>query len=265
MARGIAGKVAIVTGAGRGIGRAIAEVFAAEGARVLIADLDGAAARLAAEHLRARGREAASCAADVTRSDDVQRMAETAVQQFGRIDVLCANAGIYPENRLEEMTPEQWDAVLAVNLKGPFLSLRACLPQMKRQRSGRVVVTSSITGNRTVMPNMAHYAASKAGLNGLVRAAAYEVARYGITVNGVEPGMIDTEGLRTMGPEMYAQIARIVPLGMIGSVTDVANTMAFLASEEARYITGQTIVVDGGMTLSELQSMVAPVAKQAQA
>ena len=249
-------KVAIVTGAAKGIGRGIAEHFAKAGAKVVIADIDEAAASAAAEAIRASGGEAIAQHADVTSWDSTQAMAEATIARFGRIDVLCSNAGIYPEHRLEDMTPEQWDRVLGINLKGAFLTLKACLPQMKSQRSGRVIITSSITGNRTAMPALAHYAASKGGVNGFIRAAAFEVAKHNITVNGVEPGMIDTEALRAMGASMIAEVGRVVPLGRIGRIEDVAQTMAFLASDAAGYITGQTIVVDGGMTLSELQSLV---------
>ena len=249
-------KVAIVTGAAKGIGRGIAEHFAKAGAKIVIADIDEAAARAAVEAIRASGGEAIAQRTDVTSWDSTQAMAAAALARFGRIDILCSNAGIYPEHRLEDMTPEQWDRVLGINLKGAFLTLKACLPQMKSQRGGRVIITSSITGNRTAMPALAHYAASKGGVNGFIRAAAFEVAKHNITVNGVEPGMIDTEALRAMGASMIAEVGRVVPLGRIGRIEDVAQTMAFLASDAAGYITGQTIVVDGGMTLSELQSLV---------
>lgn len=255
---GVNGKVAIITGAGRGIGKGIAEVFAREGAKVLIADIDEAAARATARAIIAAGGAAAAQKTDVTSSDDARAMAAAAVDRFGRLDVLCSNAGIYPECALEDMTPELWDRVLSINLKGAFLTLKACLPHMKRQRSGRVLITSSITGNRTAMPALAHYAASKGGVNGFIKAAAFEVAKHNITVNGVEPGMVDTEALRSMGADVVAAASRIVPLGRVGRVEDIAHVMVFLASEEAGYITGQTIVVDGGMTLSEIQSMVEP-------
>lgn len=253
---GVRGKIAIITGAGQGIGKGIAEVFAKSGASVLIADIDVAAARETARAIIASGGEAIAQQTDVTSWDSAQAMAAAAMSGFGRIDVLCSNAGIYPECRLEDMTPAQWDHVLAVNLKGAFLTLKACLPQMKSQGRGRVIITSSITGNRTAMPALAHYAASKAGVNGFIRAAAFEVAKYDITVNGVEPGMVDTAALRTMGADVAKQARKIVPLGRLASVEDIAHAMAFLASDEAAYITGQTIVVDGGLTLSEMQSMV---------
>jgi len=250
------GKTAIITGAGQGIGAGIAQVFSQEGARVLVADINGEAAERVAGKLRDQGGEAAHIATDATQWDDVQAMARAAIDTFGRIDILCCNVGIYPESPLEDMPEALWDKVMAVNLKSAFLSLKACLPNMKQQRSGRVVITSSITGNRTAMPDLSHYAASKGGLNGFIRAAAFEVARHNITVNGVEPGIIDTEGLRAAGPELIRQVRKILPLGEIGEADDVGHAMAFLASDEAKFITGQTIVVDGGQTLSEFQSMV---------
>lgn len=256
------GKVAIITGAGQGIGSGIAAVFVKEGAKVVIADIDPNAARATAQAIVDAGGEAIAQRTDVTSWVEVQAMAAAALDRFGRIDVLCSNAGIYPESTIEDMTPEQWDKVMAVNLKGAFLTLKACLPQMKRQHGGRVLITSSITGNRTAMPALAHYAASKGGVNGFIRAAAFEVAKHNITVNGIEPGMVDTAALRAMGTDMVAGATKIVPLGRIGRVEDVANAMVFLASDRAAYITGQTIVVDGGLTLSEMQSMVEPPARR---
>ncbi|MGD9537051.1 MAG: SDR family NAD(P)-dependent oxidoreductase [Alphaproteobacteria bacterium] len=259
MVNSVGGKVAIVTGAGRGIGEAIARVFAREGAKLLVADLDGAAAEASAARIAAAGGEAAPVAADVTDWGSVQAMAEAAVRRYGRIDVLCSNAGIYPESSIEAMSLEQWNKVQVINVNGAFLTVKACLPQMKKQGGGRVVITSSITGNRTAMPNMSHYATSKGAVNGFIRGAAFELAKYNITVNGVEPGMIDTEGLRAaMGPALIAELVKIMPIGRFGSVEDVAYAMAFLASDEAQFITGQTIVVDGGQTLAEVQSMVEP-------
>jgi len=252
----INGKVAIVTGGAKGIGRGIAEHFAKAGAKVVIADIDEAAARATAEAITASGGEAIAQRTDVTSWASAEAMAAATLARFGRIDVLCSNAGIYPEHRLEDMTPEQWDRVLAINLKGAFLTLKACLPPMKHQKGGRVIITSSITGNRTAVPALAHYAASKGGVNGFIRAAAFEMAKHNITVNGVEPGMIDTDSLRAMGAAMIAEVGRVVPLGRIGRIEDVAAAMTFLASDAASYITGQTIVVDGGLTLSELQSLV---------
>lgn len=256
----IKGKVAIVTGGGQGIGKGIATHFARRGARLVIADIDEPAARRVADAIGRDGGEALAVKTDVTSWGDAEAMAAAAIARFGRIDILCSNAGIYPEHSIEDMPPDEWDRVLAINLKGAFLTLKACLPQMRRQKQGRVILTSSITGNRTAMPALAHYAASKGGVNGFIRAAAFEVGKYGITVNGVEPGMVDTEALRAMGANVVHEISRIVPLGRIGAVEDIAKAMAFLASDDAAYITGQTIVVDGGMTLSEMQSRVEPQA-----
>lgn len=245
-------KVAIVTGAARGIGRAIARTFAQEGAAVLIADVDRNAGEQVEEEIRKAGGSALFFKVDVRDQDGTEEMALAALQAFGQIDILCANAGIFPETPLEGMAEEDWDRVLDINLKGMFLSVKACLPYLKERDSGRIVVTSSITGNRTGISGLSHYAASKAGMNGFIRAAAMELAKYNITINGVEPGNILTEGMdQQLGQDYIAAQAEAIPLGRMGEPEEIAYAMLFLASDEAAYITGQTIVVDGGQILPE--------------
>jgi 3-oxoacyl-[acyl-carrier protein] reductase len=162
------------------------------------------------------------------------------------------NAGIYPWTLIENIEPDEWDNVLAVNLKGTYLAARAALAPMKTQRSGRMIFTSSITGPRVTSPGHGHYSASKAGINGFIKAAALEFASYGITVNGVEPGNILTEGIKEGRSAAFIQSMQdMVPLGRLGTPRDVANAVLFLASDDAAYITGTTIVVDGGQTLPE--------------
>jgi 3-oxoacyl-[acyl-carrier protein] reductase len=247
----ITGRVTIVTGASRGIGRGIARAFAAQGARVLIVARDGTAAEAVAQELTAKGGTASAYACDVADADGVQAMAAAAEERYGGIDILCANAGIFPAARLGEMTTAQWDEVLGTNLKGTFLSISACLPAMRRRGRGRVIITSSITGPITGYPGWTHYAASKAGQLGLMRTAAIELAPSNITVNAILPGNILTEGLEAMGDDYQRQMAASIPLRRLGSIADVANTALFLGSDEASYITGQGIVVDGGQVLPE--------------
>jgi 3-oxoacyl-[acyl-carrier protein] reductase len=244
------GRVAVVIGAARGIGRAIALRFREEEARLVLGDRDGALlARTGAE----LGAEHAPC--DVAEREAIEALVELAVQRCGRLDILVQNAGIFPETPLHAITVEEWDRVLAVNLRGCFLAVQAALRPMRRQRHGRIVLTSSITGPRVVPPGHAHYAASKAGINGLIRAAALEAAAAGVTVNGVEPGNILTEGMQAERSADYiAAMERSIPMGRLGAPRDVANAVLFLASDEAAYITGTTIVVDGGQTLPESRS-----------
>ncbi len=247
----IAGRSVIVTGASRGIGRGIVSLFARHGGRVLIVARDGTAAEDAAAAVRAVGGEATACEADVARAADMARMAEMALSRHGGIDILIANAGIFPSSPLATMGEAEFDEVMATNLKGAFLAVRAVLPSMQKAGRGRIVLTSSITGPVTGFPGWAHYGASKAAQLGFMRTAAIELAPHGITINAVLPGNIITEGLEALGADYLAAMARAIPLGRLGSVADVANAALFLASDEAGYITGQTLIVDGGQTLPE--------------
>jgi 3-oxoacyl-[acyl-carrier protein] reductase len=245
------GKVAIVIGAARGIGAAIALRLIEEGAGVVVADALEAEGRATAERLARQG-EAQFLEADVSREESVGALVEATLSRFGRIDILVQNAGIYPYTMLPEIAVEEWDRVLGVNLRGCFLAIRACARPMRAQGYGRIVLTSSITGPRVSSPGHGHYSASKAGINGLIRAAAIELAPHGITVNGVEPGNILTEGMEAgRSPEFIQAMERSVPLGRLGTPRDVAHAVLFLASDEAAYVTGTTIVIDGGQILPE--------------
>jgi 3-oxoacyl-[acyl-carrier protein] reductase len=247
----IAGRAVVVTGATRGIGKGIAKVFAGVGARVLIVGRDADAAKAAVTGLSAGGAEASHVLADVSRREDCERIAATATERLGGIDVLCANAGIFPAASLAEMTDENIDEVLGTNLKGTILSVQACLGPLAASGRGRVILTSSITGPITGFPGWAHYGASKAGQLGFLRTAAIELAASGITVNAVMPGNVITEGLADLGEDYLAGMTASIPLRRLGTVDDIGYAALFLASDEAGYITGQTIAVDGGQVLPE--------------
>jgi 3-oxoacyl-[acyl-carrier protein] reductase len=243
----LANRVALVVGAARGIGEGIAERFAAEGARIVIADSEPAAGRKTAQRLAGHFVET-----DISRKDHAERAVAATLSHFGGLDILVQNAGIYPWTLIENIEPEEWDRVMAVNLKGTYLAARACLAHMKAKRHGRMVFTSSITGPRVTSPGHGHYSASKAGINGFIKAAALEFSGYGITVNGVEPGNILTEGMQQQRSAAFIKsMEDAVPLGRLGTPRDIANAVVFLASDEASYITGTTIIVDGGQTLPE--------------
>lgn len=244
----LAGRSVVVTGASKGIGKGIARGFARAGARVLVVGRDGDAASRTASEL---GEHCTSFAADVADPDACAAMARVAVERHGGLDVLCANAGIFPDVKLSEMSAADIDQVLGTNLKGTMLSVIACLPALEASGRGRVILTSSITGPITGFPGWAHYGASKAGQLGFMRTAAVELARRQITVNAVLPGNIVTEGLDELGADYQASMAASIPAGRLGSVDDIAHACLFLATDEASYITGQALAVDGGQVLPE--------------
>ncbi len=188
---------------------------------------------------------------DVSSAESCAAVVAAAEERHGGLDIVCCNAGIFPAAPLAEMTPDQLDEVLGVNLKGTFFIVQAALPALKRSGRGRVIVTSSITGPITGFSGWTHYGASKAGQLGFIRSAALELARSGVTVNAIMPGNIMTEGLADLGPEYIATMEAAIPLGRLGSIEDIASAALFLATEEAAYITAQTIVIDGGQTVPE--------------
>jgi 3-oxoacyl-[acyl-carrier protein] reductase len=251
------GRVALITGGTHGIGKGIAGVFCRLGARVMLVARDETAGEKAAAELRRAGGESAFCPADVRDRSAVQRAAERTVKHFGQLDVLCANAGVFPSAKIADMTGDQWDDIFAVNVKGTLLSLQACLPFLQASEEGRVVVTSSITGPVTGLPGWSHYGATKAAQLGFVRSAAIELSRFGITVNAILPGNIETEGLADLGKEYRDQMIASIPLKRLGTPEDVGYAAAFLASREAGFITGQTLIVDGGQVLPESLSALA--------
>lgn len=251
MLTSITGRSVIVTGASKGIGKGIARVFCQNGAKVLVVSRNLSEAEAVAEEFRRAGGIAKAHAGDVTQMGDMQVMADAAATAHGGIDVLCANAGVFPQAKIEDLGPEEWDQVMATNLKGMFLSIKASLPHLKKSDGGRIVLTSSITGPVTGFPGWTHYGATKAGQLGFMRTACIEVAKYGITINAVLPGNILTEGLIALGPEYQNSMAASIPLKKLGTVEDIGYAALFLASKEAGYITGQTIIVDGGQILPE--------------
>lgn len=247
----LSGRSVAVTGAGRGIGRGIALRFGRAGCRVLLVSRTASEIEAVAGEIAAAGGTAAVVAADLSTEDGARAMAAAASERFGGLDVLCANAGVFPAATLDTMTAADFDGVIGANLRSTFLSVSACLPALKASGRGRIVVTSSITGPITGFPGWAHYGASKAGQLGFVRTAAIELAPFGITVNAVLPGNIRTEGLDALGADYIAKMEAAIPLKRLGSVEDIANGALFLASAEAGFITGQTLVIDGGQVLPE--------------
>lgn len=245
------GKVVIITGASRGIGRVIADLFAYEGASVVLVGRDETLLTEVKKSIQDRGEKAIYVKADVSSPKDMERMVHETLVEFGKVDILCHNAGIYPHARLENMTLEEWQTVINVNLTGTFLAVKACIPSMKNQMHGKIVITSSISGPQTALPGYSHYTASKAGVSGFIRTAAVELAKYKININAVEPGNIMTEGFDVLGSEHMNNMIRAIPLGRLGTPEDVAHGILFLASDEASYITGQSLIIDGGQTLPE--------------
>jgi 3-oxoacyl-[acyl-carrier protein] reductase len=244
----ITGRSVIVTGASKGIGKGIARVFANQGAKVLVVSRSQSDAEACAGEI---GNRASAFAADISDWESVQAMAKVAAERHGGIDILCANAGVYPQTNIADMDPAEWDLVMNTNLKGNFLCVKACLPHLKKSDQGRVILTSSITGPVTGFPGWSHYGASKSGQLGFMRTACIELAKDDITMNAVLPGNIITEGLEDLGEDYMKAMSSSIPLKKLGVVEDIGNAALFLASREASYITGQSIIVDGGQILPE--------------
>jgi 3-oxoacyl-[acyl-carrier protein] reductase len=248
MSQSLKGRSVAVTGGSKGIGKGIARVFANAGAKVAIIARHADQAEATAKEI---GHGAFGVSGDVTSLASMEQAIKTVAAKSDGVDVLCANAGIFPPAKLEEMTDAIWDEVVDTNLKGTFHSVRAAVPYLKKSDQGRVVITSSITGPITGFPGWTHYGATKAGQLGFMRTACIELAKYGITVNAVMPGNVITEGLAELGEDYQKTMAASVPLKRLGTVDEIGYAALFLASKEAGYITGQTIVVDGGQTVPE--------------
>jgi 3-oxoacyl-[acyl-carrier protein] reductase len=239
-------KVAVITGASRGIGRSIALALAAKGARIVAFDLDMAETEKVAEEIRALGVEALAVLGNVTVAADTERMIDAAMEKFGRVDILVNNAGITRDGLLMRMKDDDWDAVLGVNLKGAFLCSRAASKVMAKQRYGRIINIASVVGQ---MGNagQANYCASKAGLMGLTKSNARELAKRNVTVNAVAPGFIATAMTDALPEKTRQELAAQIPLERLGTADDIANAVVFLAAGSSGYITGQVIGVNGGM------------------
>jgi 3-oxoacyl-[acyl-carrier protein] reductase len=246
----LSNKVAIVTGSARGIGKAIALKLAEVGADIVVNDIPAAAETLevTANEIRALKRKALAITADVSSSADVTRLIETAAKEMGRIDILVNNAGVTRDQLLMRMSDEEWDTVLNIDLKSAFLCSRAVIRYMMKQRWGRIISIASIVG-MVGNAGQANYAAAKAGIIGLTKSIAKEVGSRGITANAIAPGFIETKMTEQLDEKQRQILAQRIPLQSIGTPRDVAEAVAFLASEEARYITGQVLGVDGGMGL----------------
>jgi len=238
-------RVAIVTGGSRGIGRAVAAELAAAGARVAVA-ARGDHAEAAAAEIAGAGGVAMACAAEMGDADSVRAMVERVLDTWGQVDVFVHSAGIARDQLLARMKAEDWDDVLAVNLRGAFVGAQAVLRPMMKRRWGRIILIGSVVG-QTGNPGQTNYAASKAGLAGFAKSLAREVASRGITVNVVAPGFIDTEMTRSLSDAVREQLASSIPLGRLGTPADVAAAVGFLASDGASYITGHVLSVNGGM------------------
>lgn len=241
------GKIAIVTGAGHGIGKEIALALARNGAEVVVTDITDAIFDVG-KQIEALGSKALPIKCDVTEPEQAQEVEEKVAGKYERIDILVNNAGIYPQKAFLEMTADDWNKVLRVNLNGVFHCTKAVLPKMVKQKYGKIVNIASIAGAVVAFPNLVHYSASKAALAGFTKSLALEVAQHGVNVNAIAPGPIDV-GEIAADTDVYRQIVGAIPVGRMGYPADIANLVVFLVSDEASFITGQCIVSDGGYTL----------------
>jgi 3-oxoacyl-[acyl-carrier protein] reductase len=245
-------KIALVTGSGQGIGAGIARVFAAAGARIMVVNRTPENGQRTVDEIREAGGEAELCGVDIGSVGSVERSVAETVGHWGGIDIMVHNAASFLGGNVDEYSEDDLETVLSVNLKACFRYSKAVIPHFRKRGGGRLIFTSSVTGPRVAMPGTSYYAASKGGMNAFIRTAAMELARENITVNGVEPGYIRTAAMELLADEEgLAQMTKYIPAGYMGKPEDIAYCMLYLASDEARYITGQTICIDGGSTLPE--------------
>lgn len=251
-AKRLYGKVAIITGGSKRIEVGIAEVFTAEGAKVVILSRTEKDLKRVVDNISKQGGIISYVVRDITSLADMKNMVDFTIKQYGRVDILVHNAvGIYLPVPIIKMANEEWEEALKTNLTGAFYAVKSVLSTMEKQKYGRIIFTSSISGPRVGLQTKSHYAAAKSGMNGFMRSIAIELAKYNITVNAVEPGNIMTEGLKNNSIEVIKERARAIPIGRLDTVKETAYAHLFLASDEAAYTTGQSIIVDGGQTLPE--------------
>ena len=241
------GRIALVTGAGHGIGKEIALTLARHGAEVVVTDVSDEIFDVG-KQIESVGTKAFPVKCDVTDAKEAETIEKKVVEKFEKIDILVNNAGIYPQKPFLEMTMEDWNKVLSVNLNGVFHCTRAVVPKMVQQKYGKIVSIASIAGAVVGYFNLAHYSASKAAVVGFTKSLALEMAQYGINVNAIAPGPIDV-GAIPAGSEIYQQVIKTIPIGRMGLPKDIANLVIFLSSDESSFITGQCIICDGGYTL----------------
>jgi len=245
-------RTVLVTGATLGIGKGIASVFAKNGYNVVLTARHPEKGEQAVHDLKALGNpNVMFVAGDVTSLDSMKAVVAAAVEAFGGIDVLCANAGMFPSAKIDAMTEAEWDAIFDVNVKGMLFSIQAALEALKQSAAGRIVITSSITGPVTGYPGWAHYGGTKAAQLGFMRTASVELAPHGITVNAVLPGNIYTEGLQNLGEDYLNTMKASIPMKRLGDVEDIGNAALFFAQETSGYVTGQSLIIDGGQILPE--------------
>lgn len=238
--------IAIVTGGANGIGQGISESLAKAGAKVVVTDIDEDSGQALADKL-----DGVFIRLDVTDQANCQSVVDQVMDQFGRIDILAANTGIYPNVLIKDMKEDDWDQVFDINVKGMFFIVKSVLEVMEQQKYGRIIVTSSVTGPSTGYPGGAAYGATKSAQLGFIKSVAMEYAKDNITINAVQPGVIATEGLKAQLADLSEGAAEYIPMKKLGDVEDIGTTVVFFASEEAKYITGQHLIVDGGQTLPE--------------